>query len=71
MHEHRSGEDQLYLAVHLKFNSKSDNCSASAMMKGRERKSLLWWYSDTHLQAMGLVQSLAAITLRVSNRLLW
>ena len=23
IHEHGSGEDQLYLAVHLKFNSKS------------------------------------------------
>ena len=37
MHEHRSGEDQLYLAVLLKFNSKS--CL------------MLWWKAERQVKA--------------------
>ena len=48
MHEHRPGEDQLYLAVHLKFNLNKK--SSHAMVKGKESMSLLWRYSDMHLQ---------------------
>ena len=35
MHEHRSGKDY---SCTFEIQFKTDNCSASAMMKGRERK---------------------------------